>query len=171
HVLEAKGAPICTKCGGSVKPDVVLYEEGLDDTVIRGAVDAISKADTLIIGGTSLVVYPAAGLINYFKGKNLVLINKSSTSADSKADLVTCAFVLLASTALFAVLAFEIEFSKLLLAVLAAAVEFSNPVFNVFPLTISISSPVFNVDPLAIEVFNSFLISTASLIFSKKSLV
>ena len=87
-ILEAKGAPICTKCGGAVKPDVVLYEEGLDDKVIRGAVDAISKADTLIIGGTSLVVYPAAGLIEYFRGKNLVLINKSSTSADSKADLV-----------------------------------------------------------------------------------
>ncbi len=88
YILEAKGAPTCSKCGGSVKPDVVLYEEGLDDSVIRGAVDAISKADTLIIGGTSLVVYPAAGLINYFKGKNLVLINKSITSADSKADLV-----------------------------------------------------------------------------------
>ena len=67
---------------------MVLYEEPLDDNVIRGAVDAISKADTLIIGGTSLVVYPAAGLINYFRGKNLVLINKSSTQADSKADLV-----------------------------------------------------------------------------------
>lgn len=88
YILEAKGAPTCSKCGGSVKPDVVLYEEGLDDSVIRGAVDAISKADTLIIGGTSLVVYPAAGLINYFKGKNLILINKSTTSADSKADLV-----------------------------------------------------------------------------------
>ncbi|MDR3593304.1 NAD-dependent protein deacylase [Clostridium sp.] len=87
-ILEAKGAPICTKCGETIKPDVVLYEEGLDDKVIRGAVDAISKADTLIIGGTSLVVYPAAGLIDYFNGKNLVLINKSSTSADSKADLV-----------------------------------------------------------------------------------
>ena len=87
-ILEANGAPTCTKCSGSVKPDVVLYEEGLDDNIIRGAVDAISRADTLIIGGTSLVVYPAAGLINYFKGKNLVLINKSSTSADSKADLV-----------------------------------------------------------------------------------
>lgn len=87
-ILESKGVPTCTKCGGNVKPDVVLYEEGLDDSVIKGAVDAISKADTLIIGGTSLVVYPAAGLINYFKGKNLILINKSSTSADSKADLV-----------------------------------------------------------------------------------
>ena len=87
-ILEVDGVPTCTKCGGAVKPDVVLYEEGLDDNVIRGAVDAISKADTLIIGGTSLVVYPAAGLINYFRGNNLVLINKSSTSADSKADLV-----------------------------------------------------------------------------------
>ena len=87
-ILESKGVPTCTKCGGNVKPDVVLYEEGLDNNVIRGAIAAISKADTLIIGGTSLVVYPAAGLINYFKGKNLVLINKSSTSADNKADLV-----------------------------------------------------------------------------------
>ena len=87
-ILESKGVPTCTKCGGNVKPDVVLYEEGLDDNVIRGSIDAISKADTLIIGGTSLVVYPAAGLINYFRGKNLVLINKSSTSADNKADLV-----------------------------------------------------------------------------------
>lgn len=87
-ILESKGVPTCTKCGGNVKPDVVLYEEGLDDNVISGAIAAISKADTLIIGGTSLVVYPAAGLINYFRGKNLVLINKSSTSADNKADLV-----------------------------------------------------------------------------------
>lgn len=87
-ILESKGVPKCTKCGGIVKPDVVLYEEPLDDNIIRGAVDAISKADTLIIGGTSLVVYPAAGLINYFRGKNLVLINKSSTQADSKANLV-----------------------------------------------------------------------------------
>lgn len=87
-ILESSGVPTCTKCGGAVKPDVVLYEEGLDDNIIRGAVDAISKADTLIIGGTSLIVYPAAGLIDYFTGKNLVLINKSSTSADSKADLV-----------------------------------------------------------------------------------
>ena len=63
-ILESKGVPTCTKCGGNVKPDVVLYEEGLDNNVIRGAIAAISKADTLIIGGTSLVVYPAAGLIN-----------------------------------------------------------------------------------------------------------
>ncbi|OOM70190.1 NAD-dependent protein deacylase [Clostridium sp. BL-8] len=87
-ILNSDGVPTCTKCGGSVKPDVVLYEEGLDDSVIRGAINDISKADTLIIGGTSLVVYPAAGLIDYFKGNNLILINKSSTSADSKADLV-----------------------------------------------------------------------------------
>ena len=70
------------------KPDVVLYEEALDDTVIRGAVDAIAKADTLIVGGTSLVVYPAAGLIHYFRGKDLILINKSSTQADKEATLV-----------------------------------------------------------------------------------
>ena len=87
-ILNSDGVPTCTKCGGSVKPDVVLYEEGLDDSVIRGAINAISKADTLIIGGTSLVVYPAAGLIDYFKVSNLILINKSSTSADSKANLV-----------------------------------------------------------------------------------
>ena len=87
-ILESKGIPTCPKCGGKVKPDVVLYEEGLDNDTITGAVRAISQADTLILGGTSLVVYPAAGLINYFKGKNLVLINKSSTSADNKADLV-----------------------------------------------------------------------------------
>jgi len=87
-ILNSKGIPTCPKCSGTVRPDVVLYEEGLDESVLKGAIDAISKADTLIIGGTSLVVYPAANLINYFKGKNLVLINKSSTSADSKADLV-----------------------------------------------------------------------------------
>ncbi|MFV0517282.1 MAG: NAD-dependent protein deacylase [Aminipila sp.] len=80
--------PTCKKCGGIVKPDVVLYEECLNDEVIQGAVDAISKADTLIVGGTSLVVYPAAGLINYFRGKNLVLINKSKTQYDGKANLV-----------------------------------------------------------------------------------
>ena len=87
-ILESEGIPTCPKCGGRVKPDVVLYEEGLDDNVIRGAVHAIANADTLIIGGTSLVVYPAAGLIDYFNGKNLVLINKSETSADRRADIV-----------------------------------------------------------------------------------
>lgn len=80
--------PHCTKCGGLVKPDVVLYEEGLDQNVIDGAVGAIGGADTLIIGGTSLTVYPAAGLINYFRGENLVLLNKSSTPQDSIANLV-----------------------------------------------------------------------------------
>ncbi len=80
--------PHCTKCGGLVKPDVVLYEEGLDQNVIDGAVRAIAGADTLIIGGTSLTVYPAAGLINYFRGENLVLLNKTSTPQDSIANLV-----------------------------------------------------------------------------------
>ena len=79
--------PRC-ECGGLVKPDVVLYEEGLDDKVINGAVDAIANADMLIIGGTSLVVYPAAGLIRYFRGKHIVLINKTATTADANADLV-----------------------------------------------------------------------------------
>ncbi|WP_426350570.1 NAD-dependent protein deacylase [Alloiococcus sp. CFN-8] len=87
-ILASKGIPTCPQCGGKVKPDVVLYEESLDNTVISGAVSAIAQADTLIIGGTSLVVYPAAGLIDYFSGSNLVLINKSTTSADSRADLV-----------------------------------------------------------------------------------
>lgn len=81
------GIPRCS-CGGIIKPDVVLYEEMLDDDCINGAVAAIAKADTLIIGGTSLVVYPAAGLIRYFNGRHLVLINKTQTSYDDKADLV-----------------------------------------------------------------------------------
>ena len=85
---DEDGIPRCKKCGGIVKPDVVLYEEGLDEDCINGAVEAIAHADTLIIGGTSLVVYPAAGLIRYFRGKNLVLINKSVTPYDSHADLV-----------------------------------------------------------------------------------
>lgn len=88
YVLESEGIPTCKKCGGRVKPGVVLYEEGLDDDIISGAVNAIANADTLIIGGTSLVVYPAAGLIRYFRGNKLVLINKSETSADRNADLV-----------------------------------------------------------------------------------
>lgn len=81
------GVPYCT-CGGRIKPDVVLYEEALDQRVLGAAVDAIERADCMIVGGTSLVVYPAAGLINYFHGKHLVLINKSATPYDSKADLV-----------------------------------------------------------------------------------
>lgn len=80
--------PHCTKCGGLIKPDVVLYEEGLDTDIVNGAIQAIKNADTLIIGGTSLVVYPAAGLIDYFQGQNLVLINKSVTMYDNRASLV-----------------------------------------------------------------------------------
>jgi NAD-dependent deacetylase len=87
-ILNADGIPHCTKCGAIVKPDVVLYEEGLDNSLITKSIQAISSADTLIIGGTSLVVYPAAGLIDYFHGEKLVLINKSTTSADNRADLV-----------------------------------------------------------------------------------
>jgi NAD-dependent deacetylase len=80
--------PKCDACGGVIKPVVVLYEEALDDEIVSGAVRAISEADTLIVGGTSLVVYPAAGLINYFHGNHLVLINRDSTAYDSQADLV-----------------------------------------------------------------------------------
>ena len=81
------GIPKCS-CGGTIKPDVVLYEEPLNDEVITGAVGAIAEADTLIVGGTSLVVYPAAGLINYFRGDDIILINKSQTSYDDRATLV-----------------------------------------------------------------------------------
>jgi NAD-dependent deacetylase len=88
YIINSEGVPYCPDCNGIVKPDVVLYEESLDDEVVSSAVNAISNADTLIIGGTSLVVYPAAGLVNYFCGKNLVLINKSSTQYDNKADIV-----------------------------------------------------------------------------------
>ena len=86
-VKNANGVPFC-ECGGIVKPDVVLYEESLDNSIINAAVKAIAEADALIIGGTSLVVYPAAGFVNYFRGKHLVVINKSSTSADKDAELV-----------------------------------------------------------------------------------
>ena len=88
YVLNSTGIPVCEKCGGRVKPDVVLYEEGLDQSIISKSVKAIAEADVLIIGGTSLVVYPAAGLIDYFNGRKLVLINKSETGADRRADLV-----------------------------------------------------------------------------------
>ncbi|MBV1756685.1 MAG: NAD-dependent protein deacylase [Dethiosulfatibacter sp.] len=87
-VENSEGIPLCQNCGGTIRPDVVLYGEALDNYVISKAVDYIEKADTLIIGGTSLVVYPAAGLITYFKGRNLVLINKDSTPYDRKANLV-----------------------------------------------------------------------------------
>ena len=88
YMLESTGIPKCEKCGGIIKPDVVLYEEGLDDATIRGAIHAISHADVLIIGGPSLTVYPAAGLIDYYNGNKLVLINKSVTPMDSRADLL-----------------------------------------------------------------------------------
>ena len=87
YILDTEGVPKCS-CGGPLKPDVVLYEEGLDNQVLSGAVRAISQADMLIIGGTSLVVYPAAGLIDYYSGSKLVLINKAPTSRDNMADLV-----------------------------------------------------------------------------------
>ena len=80
--------PKCDACGGDIKPDVVLYEEGLDQNILQESVYELSHADMLIIGGTSLVVYPAAGLIDYFRGKYLVLINKSATARDTRADLV-----------------------------------------------------------------------------------
>lgn len=80
--------PICKKCGGIVKPDVVLYEEGLDDKIIRGSIDAISKADCLIIGGTSLTVQPAASLVQYFSGKHLVIINKGDVFMPNGVELL-----------------------------------------------------------------------------------
>ena len=94
YILASDGVPKCDniidgkKCGGVLKPDVVLYEEGLDNDVISRSVMHISKADMLIIGGTSLVVYPAAGFINYFKGKHLAVLNMAATSRDSEADIV-----------------------------------------------------------------------------------
>jgi NAD-dependent deacetylase len=86
-IRQAQGVPLCD-CGGIIKPDVVLYEEGLDQDTIEGAVNAISQADMLIIGGTSLTVYPAAGLIRYYRGNKLVLINRDETPYDKNADLV-----------------------------------------------------------------------------------
>ena len=86
YVKKQKGIPYC-ECGGMIKPDVVLYEEGLDGNVVNAAIRAIASADTLIIGGTSLVVYPAAGFIDYFQGKHLVVINKSETGKAVNAEL------------------------------------------------------------------------------------
>lgn len=88
YVKTAAGVPKCDVCGGMVKPDVVLYEESLDGPTIEGAVEAIAAADLLIVGGTSLAVYPAAGLINYYRGDRLVLINKTPTPYDSRANLL-----------------------------------------------------------------------------------
>lgn len=87
YIVESNVIPKCT-CGGIIKPDVVLYEESLDQEIITKSVEYIRNADVLIIGGTSLVVYPAAGLINYYRGSKLVLINKSSTTMDKKANLI-----------------------------------------------------------------------------------
>ena len=88
EIMAKPGVPYCDDCGGIIKPDVVLYEEGLDDRTITGAIRAISQADCLVIAGTSLIVYPAAGFVNYFSGRHLVIINLSSTSSDGNAELV-----------------------------------------------------------------------------------
>ena len=87
-VMNNVPIPYCEHCGGVVKPDVVLYGESLDDATIANSIRAIADADTLIVGGTSLIVYPAAGLIDYFRGRHLILINKTATRADSDAELV-----------------------------------------------------------------------------------
>lgn len=88
YVMASDGVPKCIKCGHIVKPEVVLYEEALDDWTVESAIEAIEDADMLIVGGTSLAVYPAAGLLRYYKGNKLVLINKGETPYDQKADLV-----------------------------------------------------------------------------------
>lgn len=90
YILESKDVPRCdvAGCGGGVKPDVVLYEEGLDDETIRKSIEYIRNADVLIVGGTSLAVYPAAGLIDYYRGNKLILINKSATPRDAVADYI-----------------------------------------------------------------------------------
>lgn len=86
-IRQSEGIPKC-ECGGIVKPDVVLYEEGLDDATVRGALRVLSEADTLIVAGTSLTVYPAAGFLDYFRGKHLILINRAPTPADNRATMV-----------------------------------------------------------------------------------
>ena len=88
YIANSTGVPRCEKCGGIVKPDVVLYEEGLDQQTVEGAVHAIARADCMIVAGTSLSVYPAAGFIRYFQGEHFVLINRDPTPADKLADLV-----------------------------------------------------------------------------------
>lgn len=88
YMIKAKGVPKCSKCGSTIKPDVVLYEEGLDQNTIHASIAHIQSADVLIIGGTSLAVYPAAGLIDYFRGKKLIVINKTPSPRDAQADLV-----------------------------------------------------------------------------------
>ena len=90
-IMEHEGVPVCPVCAGEIKPDVVLYEEPLDERIMMGAIEAITHTDTLVIGGTSLVVYPAAGLTQYFQGDNLVICNMDPTSQDGMADaLITC---------------------------------------------------------------------------------
>ena len=87
-IISSQGIPTCDRCGSIIKPDVVLYEEGLDEDVITGAVNAIASADLLVVCGTSLVVYPAAGFIRYFRGENLAIINRDATAYDSQCDIV-----------------------------------------------------------------------------------
>ena len=87
YMLHAEGIPTC-ECGGMIKPDVVLYEEGLDNAVLSKSIEYIAQADVLIIGGTSLVVYPAAGLVDYYRGNKLAVVNMSVTPQDKNADLV-----------------------------------------------------------------------------------
>ncbi len=87
YIVHSDGVPKC-ECGGVIKPDVVLYEEGLDQNVLRDSINAISNADVVIVGGTSLAVYPAAGLIDYYRGDKLILVNKTATPMDKRADLV-----------------------------------------------------------------------------------
>jgi len=88
YIRDHAPLPLCDHCGGLIKPDVVLYEESLDDACITGAVKAIAQADLLIVGGTSLTVYPAAGLLRYYRGRRLVLINRDATPYDDEAALV-----------------------------------------------------------------------------------
>ncbi|MBQ6126117.1 MAG: NAD-dependent protein deacylase [Erysipelotrichaceae bacterium] len=88
YIIKSEGVPKCDKCGAIIKPDVVLYEESLDENVINGALRVISQADLLVVCGTSLVVYPAAGFIRYFSGNNLAIINRDATSYDSNCDIV-----------------------------------------------------------------------------------
>lgn len=88
YMKQADGVPKCQHCGGIIKPDVVLYEEGLNDRIIDASIRAIREADVLIVGGTSMIVYPAAGLIDYYRGNKLVLINRDATARDDRADLI-----------------------------------------------------------------------------------
>ena len=88
YILKSKGVPRCSDCGNIIKPDVVLYEEGLDEKTVTKSIQAVSSADMLLVIGTSLKVYPAAGLVDYYRGNRLVLINKDVTGYDKRADLV-----------------------------------------------------------------------------------